>query len=108
VRAAARSQRPRFAPTKNAVDADTALARPRLDLRCTHLAPHSAIRGITARCQLWAGHDGPHAVMFCRHGNRTVRVWTESARTGWRDLSCGYESLPWLLGFPVPAWQDRP
>jgi len=76
--------------------------RPRLDPRCAHVAGD----GRGGRCQLWAGHHGPHAVMFCRAGQRVVRAWTDEPGAGWRDLVRGYQALPWMLGYPVPAWQE--
>lgn len=76
-------------------------APPRLDPCCPHRAG-----GRVGRCQLWAGHQGPHAVMFGRDGQRLVRLWTDDAHPRWHELGHGYEMLPWMIGYPTPAWQE--
>lgn len=54
------------------------------------------------RCQLFAGHDGPHAVMFARCGKRTVRTWTTRNPAAATDT--GALQRPWMFGYPSPAW----
>ena len=71
-----------------------------IDVRCSAALPtRSPTQG---RCQLFAGHDGPHAVMFGRDGQRLVRTW----RT--KDPAAATDSValqrPWMFGFPLPAW----
>jgi hypothetical protein len=76
-----------------------------VDIRCTHRLARSSAR---SRCQLLAGHDGWHAVMFCDRGRRTVRRWSAEIEpvdeTRTVDETEGFESLPWVRGLPVPAW----
>jgi hypothetical protein len=76
-----------------------------VDIRCTHRLSGSSAR---SRCQLLAGHDGWHAVMFCDRGRRTVRRWCEQSEAVDAarivDETKGFESLPWVRGLPVPAW----
>ena len=70
-----------------------------VDIRCTHRISR---RSGDSRCQLLAGHEGEHAVMFCDHGRRTVRRWSDR---GWSvDVTDSFETLPWVRGLPVPAW----
>jgi hypothetical protein len=71
-----------------------------IDVRCSAALP-SRTDG-QGRCQLFAGHDGPHAVMFGRAGARVVRTWLTSDPAGHRD--CDGVQRPWMFGFPVPAW----
>jgi hypothetical protein len=54
------------------------------------------------RCQLFAGHDGPHAVMFGRDGERVVRTWRSGGDGAFADT--GVLQRPWMFGFPLPAW----
>jgi hypothetical protein len=56
---------------------------------------------------LFAGHDGPHALMFACPGKRTVRTWT--ARNHTATIDAGAEALqrPWMFGYPVPAWFEK-
>jgi hypothetical protein len=78
-----------------------------IDVRCSATLPaRSAEDG---RCQLFAGHDGPHALMFGRNGERLVRTWTTSATSSATSSAAApvdTEALqrPWMFGFPVPAW----
>src|SRR3954451_21644251 len=44
-----------------------------IDVRCSAALPTRDEEPV--RCQLFAGHDGPHAVMFARAGQRVVRTW---------------------------------
>jgi hypothetical protein len=68
------------------------------DVRCSASLPRRP--GPEGRCQLFAGHDGPHAVMYGRHGERLVRTW----RTGIAPSDTRAMQRPWMFGFPVPAW----
>ena len=70
-----------------------------IDVRCSASLPTRGAH--EGRCQLFAGHDGPHAVMFARSGTRLVRTWraNEAAPTDTDALQ-----RPWMFGFPVPAW----
>ena len=73
-----------------------------LDLRCsgtTH--PPVADDATAARCQLLAGHDGAHAVMFSVDGGRRVLRWQSGADP---VTEIGGRSLPWTRGMPIPAW----
>ncbi len=71
-----------------------------IDVRCSAALP-TRTDG-QGRCQLFAGHDGPHAVMFGRAGERVVRTWLTSDPAAVRD--CDAMQRPWMFGFPVPAW----
>ena len=83
--------------------ADCHAAAMDFDVRCAHcLEQPSPPAG---QCQLWAGHHSEHAVMFTHQGQRLVRTWHDDP-TKPRDRSGDYESLPWLRGFPIPAWSD--
>ena len=84
--------------------AQTPPTGPRLDPRCGHLVVGN--QPGRWRCQLWAGHHTPHALMFVRAGQRIVRTWTDAADEEAQDLARGYQSLPWMLGYPMPAWQE--
>jgi len=71
-------------------------------LRCTGHAPGRPPH--QARCQLLAGHVGPHALLYvderCR---RTVRSWSTSCPERWVDSREAFQR-PWATGFPRPAW----
>jgi len=71
-----------------------------IDVRCSAALPNRSVT--QGRCQLFAGHDGPHAVMFGRDGGRLVRTW----RT--KDPAAATDSdalqRPWMFGYPLPAW----
>ena len=69
-----------------------------VDVRCS--AGLTARRGQEGRCQLFAGHDGPHAVMFGRGGRRLVHTWRAD---GAASESAALQR-PWMFGFPMPAW----
>jgi hypothetical protein len=71
-----------------------------LDVRCSAGLP--AREHGEGRCQLFAGHDGPHAVMFGRCGTRLVRTWRSADPDASTDT--GGLQRPWMFGFPVPAW----
>jgi hypothetical protein len=77
-----------------------------IDVRCSAGLPgHGDPEG---RCQLFAGHDGPHAVMFARGSERFVRTWRSNARALAPDDGQPAEAAtlqrPWMFGFPTPAW----
>ena len=76
------------------------LVRPELDVRCSAFLPRRP--AAEGRCQLFAGHDGPHALMFGRCGQRTVRTWTRG--TPQAVLDTRELQRPWMFGYPVPAW----
>jgi hypothetical protein len=59
--------------------------------------------GDQGRCQLRAGHDGSHAVMYVNEGRRTVRSWSSAAPDAWVD-SVDSLQRPWMTGMPMPAW----
>jgi hypothetical protein len=71
-----------------------------IDVRCSALLPARA--GHDGRCQLFAGHDGPHAVMFGRRGERLVRTWRANDPSSLAETAT--LQRPWMFGFPVPAW----
>lgn len=73
-----------------------------IDVRCSASLPRAdADEG---RCQLFAGHDGPHAVMYARFGKRMVRTWNGSKPAAAIDLVASGLQRPWMYGYPVPAW----
>ena len=73
-----------------------------IDVRCAAVLPRSGAHD--GRCQLFAGHDGPHAMMYAQGGQRVVRTWRGAERTS-RLIDCqAIQHLPWMYGFPVPAW----
>jgi hypothetical protein len=75
--------------------------RREIDVRCSAALPSLSIdRG---RCQLFAGHDGPHALMFADRGQRTVRSWSTRDPAGFVDAPGAFQR-PWMFGFPMPAW----
>jgi hypothetical protein len=69
-----------------------------IDVRCSAALPSR--RSQEGRCQLFAGHDGPHALMFARAGERLVRTW----RTNGAPSDSSAMQRPWMFGFPMPAW----
>ena len=77
-----------------------------LDLQCTAIHPRPRNSGDIGRCQLLAGHEGPHAVMFCRAGRRIIRSWRDSDPTTIRDQCVAHPNLPWVMGMPRPAWGE--
>jgi len=76
------------------------------DLQCTSIQPKPRRSGDTGRCQLLAGHEGPHAVMFCRSGRRTIRTWRDSDPATIKDQFVAQPNLPWVMGMPRPAWGE--
>jgi hypothetical protein len=73
-----------------------------IDVRCSAVLPRADAD--EARCQLFAGHDGPHAVMFGHCGKRMVRTWKSSNPTAPADGGPNALQRPWMYGYPVPAW----
>ena len=73
-----------------------------IDVRCSATLPH--IAPVEGRCQLFAGHDGPHAVMFAHCGKRNVRLWGHARTTVTADAGPETLQRPWMFGFPFPAW----
>lgn len=80
----------------------TAEATRTFDVRCSAMLPQVAPD--EGRCQLFAGHDGPHAVMFAHCGKRSVRLWGPARATVTADAGPDTLQRPWMFGFPVPAW----
>jgi hypothetical protein len=76
--------------------------RHNIDVRCSAQLPRIAAEA--GRCQLFAGHDGPHAVMFAQHGRRTVRLWSGCNPATTMDACPETLQRPWMFGYPVPAW----
>lgn len=71
-----------------------------IDVRCSASLPsHKATEG---RCQLFAGHDGPHALMFARGPERLVRTWRAKGNPTDSDAL----QRPWMFGYPTPAWYE--
>jgi len=70
-----------------------------IDVRCS--ARLSARPMEEGRCQLFAGHDGPHAVMFGRTGKRLVRTWRADDAA---PIDTAAMQRPWMFGSPLPAW----
>jgi hypothetical protein len=77
-----------------------------IDVRCTARQADTAA-GTPVRCQLLAGHEGAHAVMFCQDGRRTVRTWRGRDGRSVEEHRAGQETRPWALGMPQPAWSQR-
>jgi hypothetical protein len=75
---------------------------PEIDVRCSASLPREASG--EGRCQLFAGHDGPHAVMFAHCGRRSVRLWRGSRPATTADACPETLQRPWMFGYPVPAW----
>src|SRR6059036_3422251 len=73
-----------------------------IDVRCSALLPR--VEAAKGRCQLFAGHDGPHAVMFAHCGKRMVRTWKSSNPAAPADGGPNALQRPWMYGYPVPAW----
>ena len=75
-----------------------------IDVRCSA----ALVGDVDGRCQLFAGHDGPHAVMFARGYERFVRTWRGNGSCVTADDSrpAGSSTLqrPWMFGYPMPAW----
>ena len=75
-----------------------------LDIRCTARLPDPDVD--YPRCQLGAGHEGEHAVMFCAHLERLVRCW--DTRDGADSDHVEQDvARPWCRGYPVPEWVDE-
>ena len=76
-----------------------------IDIRCTGRLPFLP-SGDASRCQLVAGHEGPHALMFSRDGRRIVRTWSRWGRPSVCEHVAGQEVVPWARGKPEPAWAE--
>lgn len=90
-----------------------------IDIRCRAIDP-STTRS-QGRCQLTVGHEGDHALMYCREHVRMVRRWSGSGSTTttaqtqeqgeradrtYTDRPAGQDGLPWMRGLPMPAWTE--
>jgi hypothetical protein len=75
-----------------------------IDVQCSRRVPNVAAN---LRCQLLAGHEGAHAVMFCREGARAVRTWSAKDPTSVSDQLVGQMNRPWVPGLAQPAWSER-
>jgi hypothetical protein len=73
-----------------------------IDVRCSAVLPR--VEPHEGRCQLFAGHDGPHAVMYTHCGKRLVRTWKSSNPAAAADVESGALQRPWMYGYPAPAW----
>lgn len=73
-----------------------------IDVRCSATLPRAEAHD--GRCQLFAGHDGPHALMYAHCGNRKVRTWRSNDRESTVVDGSLMHSRPWMYGYPVPAW----
>ncbi|WP_460605081.1 hypothetical protein [Jatrophihabitans fulvus] len=79
-----------------------------VDMRCSTglLTPTGSAPGAGGRCQLLAGHHGAHAVMYADGRERAVLAWHGNDEpTRFTD---GWQQLPWMRGYPVPAWYEGP
>lgn len=76
-----------------------------IDVRCGALVPGEPTAA--HRCQLLAGHEGEHALMYCRAGHRTVRTWASDQPASVREHAAGQEARPWVPGLPSPAWTEE-
>jgi hypothetical protein len=84
-----------------------------IDVRCRYREPIADGQGDALRCQLLAGHEGEHALMYCRAGHRRVRTWAAHAgdprsrcAASISEHEAGQEPLPWTPGMPRPAWSE--
>lgn len=78
-----------------------------LDIQCLFHEPQGLLAGRLCRCQLGAGHEGPHAAMFCQDGRRMVRCWSvRGPQELIEDHPAGVEQLPWVPGMPSVAWSE--
>jgi hypothetical protein len=75
-----------------------------IDVRCSAQLPQH--RSDEGRCQLFAGHDGPHAVMFAQGGKRLLRTWKSRHSSGAADYEANALQRPWMYGYPSPAWVE--
>ena len=75
-----------------------------IDVRCSATLPRTDPS--TGRCQLFAGHDGPHAVMFAHCGKRAIRLWRSGGATATADAVPEVMQRPWMFGYPAPAWYE--
>ena len=73
-----------------------------IDVRCSAALPRAD--GHEGRCQLFAGHDGPHAVMYAHCGRRMVRTWRAQDKASTCVDGSAMQSRPWMYGYPIPAW----
>lgn len=73
-----------------------------IDVRCAAALP--GMPHTKGRCQLFAGHDGPHAVMFALCGERMFRTWRGRNVAGAADSRSDPVQRPWMYGYPLPAW----
>lgn len=72
-----------------------------IDVRCdASLGAPSARQG---RCQLFVGHEPPHAIVYADRVGRHVRTWGR-ADTYPHDDCVDITRLPWMYGYPTPAW----
>lgn len=68
--------------------------RPFIDLRCGRTVPGQR----PLPCQLYVGHEGPHAVLFARGGERILRTWTGEGAPRERPAAQENLPLPWVPG----------
>jgi hypothetical protein len=73
-----------------------------IDIRCSAVLPHATPD--EGRCQLFAGHDGPHAVMFAHCMQRVIHVWDGHGSAAVADAGPDALQRPWMIGYPMPAW----
>ena len=78
-----------------------------IDIQCLAHEPYQIRRGELSRCQLAAGHEGDHALMFYRSGHRVVRTWSGHDLDRVGEHLAGQENLPWVRGMPLPAWFEH-
>lgn len=71
-------------------------------MRCSAALPRGDVH--ESRCQLFAGHDGPHAVMYAHCGKRKVRTWRASDHASSTVDIQAVQHRPWMYGYPLPAW----
>ena len=79
-----------------------------IDIRCARCEPLTSTNGQMSRCQLAAGHDGVHALMFSSDGRRHVRTWRGCDLASVTDDAVALPTLPWARGMPQPAWFTAP
>ena len=99
------AQPPLVNPIRPHVEPVSELLMDTIDVRCPALAPGRPAKA--RRCQLFAGHEGEHAVMYCRRGHRTVLMWARDSSGAVREHAAGQEALPWVPGMPSPAWSEE-
>lgn len=81
--------------------ASSPVRRSMIDVRCD--ASLGAPTLTAGRCQLFVGHDGPHAILYADRLGRHIRTWRGGGALA-EDDGADMTRLPWMYGCPTPAW----